>query len=158
MVRKKGEAVSRSRKIDPGGFAVAIIAAACLSGSVQAQTAGAEFDFRLMPGPRLVGTRADMSGSGQVHARLEGKVLTLQGTYQGLLGKPTDTHLAMGSLPGVRGPTIDSLSGSDGTIKGRVTLNARQLAAFRKGGLYVEIDSAEAPDGDLWGWVLPPSN
>ena len=26
------------------------------------------------------------------------------------------------------------------------------------GGLYVEIDSAEAPDGDLWGWIMPPSD
>jgi hypothetical protein len=99
-----------------------------------------------------------MSGSGQVHASLQGNVLTLQGSYQGLLGKPTDAHLAMGSLPGVRGPTVAPLAVADGTVKGRVTLNARQLAAYRKGGLYVEIDSAEAPDGDLWGWVLPPSN
>jgi hypothetical protein len=132
--------------------------AACMSGSVEAQTAGDGFDFRLSPGPRLVGTRADMSGSGQVHASLQGNVLTLQGSYQGLLGKPTDAHLAMGSLPGVRGPTVAPLAVADGTVKGRVTLNARQLAAYRKGGLYVEIDSAEAPDGDLWGWVLPPSN
>jgi len=29
------------------------------------------FDFRLSPGPRLVGTRADTSGGGQVHASLE---------------------------------------------------------------------------------------
>jgi len=129
-----------------------------MSGAVQAQQAGAGFDFRLAPGPRLVGTRADSSGSGQVHALLQGNVLTLQGTYQGLLGKLTEVHLAMGSLPVVRGPVIASLVAGDGAISARVTLNARQLTAFRKGGLYVEIDSAEAPDGDLWGWVLPPSD
>ncbi len=114
-----------------------------------------DFNFRLSPGPRLVGTRADSSGGGQVHATLEGNVLTLQGIYHGLLGKPTEARLAMGSLPGVRGPVVVSLSAGNGTISGRVTLNARQIIAFRKGGLYVEIDSAEAPDGDLWGWVLP---
>jgi len=120
--------------------------------------ADASFDFRLSPGPRLVGTRAQSSGSGQVHASLDGRTLILRGTYQGLLGRPTDVHLAMGSLPGVRGPVVAPLIAADGTISGQVILSSRQLAAFRKGGLYVEIDSTEAPDGDLWGWVMPPSD
>jgi hypothetical protein len=115
------------------------------------------FDFRLSPGPRLVGTRADSSGSGQVHAELTGNTLTLTGRYQGLVGKPTDVHLAMGSMPGVRGPVIAPLTAQDGALSGRIALKGAQLAAFHKGGLYVEIDSAEAPDGDLWGWVMPPS-
>jgi hypothetical protein len=118
----------------------------------------AGFDFRLSPGPRLVGTRAETSGGGQVHASLQGRTLTLRGTYRGLLGKPVDVHLAMGSLPGVRGPVVASLTAADGAISGQVVLNARELSAFQKGGLYVEIDSAEAPDGDLWGWIMPPSD
>lgn len=123
-----------------------------------AAMADTAFDFRLSPGPRLVGTRAESSGGGQVHAALAGNLLTLDGTYNGLLGKPTDVHLAMGSLPGVRGPVVAPLTAADGKLSGHATLNARQLAAFRKGGLYVEIDSTEAPDGDLWGWILPPSD
>lgn len=123
-----------------------------------AALADTAFDFRLAPGPRLVGTRADSSGSGQVHAVLAGNVLTLDGSYQGLLGAPTEVHVAMGSLPGVRGPVIAPLTAADGKVGGKLTLNSRQLAAFRKGGLYVEIDSAEAPDGDLWGWIMPPSD
>jgi hypothetical protein len=150
--------VSRLPKNHPAAFLLALMAAALICGAVQAQKADTRFDFRLAPGPRLVGTRADSSGSGEVHAALDGNILTLQGTYRGLLGKQTGAHLAMGSLPGVRGPVVASLVAGDGMISGRVTLNARQLTAFRKGGLYVEIDSAEAPDGDLWGWVLPPSD
>jgi hypothetical protein len=150
--------VSRLHKNHPAGFLVALMAAALVPGAVQAQKADAGFDLRLAPGPRLVGTRADSSGSGEVHAALDGNILTLRGTYQGLLGKQTGARLAMGSLPGVRGSVVASLVAGDGTISGRVTLNARQLTAFRKGGLYVEIDSAEAPDGDLWGWLLPPSD
>ena len=118
------------------------------------------FDFRLSPGPRLVGTRADSSGSGRVAARLDGSTLTLTGNYQGLLGTPTAARLLMGSAPGVRGPGIADLTispAANGSISGAVKLSSAQLAAFRKGGLYVEIDSAEAPDGDLWGWVMPPS-
>jgi hypothetical protein len=104
-----------------------------------------------------VGTRADSSGSGSVHAELVGDTLSLSGNYQGLLGQPTQVHLAMGSLPGVRGPVIATLEAHDGTLSGRVQLKSAQIKAFHKGGLYVEIDSAGAPDGDLWGWVMPPS-
>ena len=87
--------------------------------------ADTSFDFRLSPGPRLVGTRAQSSGGGQVHASLDGRTLNLRGTYRGLLGKPTDVHLAMGSMPGVRGPVVAPLTAADGIISGQVVLNSR---------------------------------
>jgi CHRD domain len=115
--------------------------------------------FRLSPGPRLVGTRADSSGAGTVTATLEGSKLTLKGSFRGLLGIPTAAHLAMGSLPGVRGPIIADLTISpdtSGTLSGIVELDSSQIVALHKGGLYVEIDSAKAPEGDLWGWIMAP--
>ena len=135
-----------------------IIAAIVAASASQGARADDSFDFRLSPGPRLVGTRAASSGSGDVTATLTGAVLALQGKYEGLLGAPATAQLAMGSAPGVRGPKIADLtisSGTGGSISGTVKLNSRQLALFRKGGLYVEIDSPSAPEGDLWGWVLP---
>jgi hypothetical protein len=114
--------------------------------------------FRLSPGPRLVGTRADSSGYGTVTATLEGSELTLKGSFSGLLSVPTAAHLAMGSAPGVRGPVIADLTFSpamSGTLSGTMQLNASQLAALRKGALYLEIDSDKAPEGDLWGWIMP---
>jgi hypothetical protein len=118
----------------------------------------ATFHFRLSPGPRLVGTRADTSGGGSVTATLVGNKLTLKGSFSGLLAVPTGAHLFMGSLPGVRGPRIADLTVSalpSGTLSGTVELNPRQLAALHQGGLYVEIDSDKAPEGDLWGWIMP---
>jgi hypothetical protein len=117
----------------------------------------ATFHFRLSPGPRLVGTRADTSGSGSVTATLEGNKLTLKGSFSGLLGVPTSAHLLMGSMPGVRGPLIADLTvptATSGTLSGSVELTPQQLSAFRNGGLYVEIDSGKAPEGDLWGWIM----
>jgi hypothetical protein len=64
----------------------------------------------------------------------------------------------MGSLPGVRGPVIADLAVSpeiSGTLSGTVELDSSQIAALHKGCIYVEIDSAKAPGGDLWGWILP---
>jgi hypothetical protein len=116
------------------------------------------FHVRLSPGPRLVGTRADRSGSGSVTATLQGNTLTLQGLFSGLLAVPTGAHLHMGSLTGVRGPRVADITISadtSGTVSGTVQLNTQQLAALHKGGLYVEIDSDKAPEGDLWGWIMP---
>ena len=106
----------------------------------------------------MVGTRADRSGGGSVTATLDGNMLTLQGSFNGLLAVPMGAHLRMGSLPGVRGPLVADLTITQeltGTLSGKLQLNAQQFEALRKGGLYVEIDSDKAPEGDLWGWLMP---
>ena len=116
------------------------------------------FQFRLSPGPRLVGTRAMSSGSGEVTAALSGSTLSLDGKYEGLLDAPAKAQLAAGPAPGVRGPKVADLTispGASGSLSGKVKLTTKQLALFHKGGLYIEIDSPAAPDGDLWGWLLP---
>jgi hypothetical protein len=137
----------------------ALLFCACFLGMLLGASAPDDttFHFRLSPGPRLVGTRADTSGSGSVTAILEGSQLSLKGSFAGLLDVPTSAHLSMGSLPGVRGPVIAGLTVSpatSGTVSGTVQLTPEQLSALRKGGLYVEIDSAKAPEGDLWGWIM----
>jgi hypothetical protein len=135
-----------------------LLGACFLSALLGAAHPSNTFSFRLSPGPRLVGTRADRSGGGSATATLAGNELTLKGSFSGLLAVPTGAHLLMGSLPGVRGPVIADLTVSpeiSGSLSGTVRLNSAQLAAFHKGGLYVEIDSDKAPEGDLWGWILP---
>jgi hypothetical protein len=142
----------------PGRFLPCCFAA--LLFSITAATAES-FEVRLSPGPRLVGTRAEHSGSGHITATLDGSKLTIAGSYDGLLGAPTGAHLFMGSAPGVRGPKLADLTisaAASGSLSGAVTLTKVQRAAFAKGGLYVEIDSADAPDGDLWGWLMPPAD
>jgi hypothetical protein len=130
----------------------------CSLGALTGAAASSTFHVRLSPGPRLVGTRADRSGSGSVTATLDGNTLTLQGSFTGLLAVPTGAHLRMGPLPGVRGPRVADLTFSadtTGTVSGRVQLDSAQIAALRKGGLYMELDSEKAPEGDLWGWIMP---
>ncbi len=141
----------------------ALLLGACFLSVLPGAAASSTFHVRLSPGPRLVGTRADRSGGGSVTATLEDNRLTLQGSFSGLLAVPTGAQLRMGSLPGVRGPVIADLTISPdttGKLSGTIQLpaqqlTARQLAALRKGGLYIEIDSDKAPEGDLWGWIMP---
>jgi len=128
--------------------------------TVTAAQADTGFSFRLSPGPRLVGTRAASSGEGTVTATLTGNILTLAGSYRGLLGNPSSARLMMGPAPGVRGVPVADLTvtpATQGQVSGSVRLNAAGMAAFHKGGLYLEIDSAEASDGDLWGWIMAAS-
>jgi hypothetical protein len=148
-------AIVRNTVESTGSFLLGAFLLSLLLGATPRTT----FQFRLSPGPRLVGTRADRSGAGTVTAVLDGSKLMLKGSYSGLLAAPTAAHLAMGSLPGVRGPVIADLTVSpdiSGTLSGTVELDSRQMIALHKGGLYVEIDSAKAPEGDLWGWIMAP--
>src|ERR1700691_1627470 len=98
---------------DKGAF----LLCACFLGMLLGAAAPSDttFHFRLSPGPRLVGTRADTSGSGSVTATLEGSKLSLKGSFGGLLAVPSGAHLFMGSLPGVRGPVIADLTISPAT-------------------------------------------
>ena len=42
-----------------------------------------------------------------------------------------------------------------GVVGGSVELTDQQLQALNKSALYIQIHSEKAPDGNLWGWLLP---
>jgi hypothetical protein len=44
---------------------------------------------------------------------------------------------------------------ASGTLSGSFTLTPIQVADLEKGRLYVQLHSEKAPDGNLWGWLLP---
>jgi len=61
---------------------------------------------------------------------------------------------------GVRGPVAFDLAvaktdAASGTLSGTVDLTALQVADLDKGRLYVQVHSEKAPDGNLWGWLMP---
>ena len=102
--------------------------------------------------------RANVQGDGHVSATLNGGSLTVTGDFAGLPSAASSVKLYSGSGIGVPGDAIFDLqlSGQNqGSISGTVKLNASQLAAFRKGHVYVQLDSQKAPEGNLWGWLLP---
>jgi hypothetical protein len=102
--------------------------------------------------------RANVQGDGQVSASLDGKTLTLTGSFTALPSAATTARLYSGTGIGVPGDAILDLQLSgqtEGTLSGRFTLNAKQLAALKLGHVYVQINSQKAPDGNLQGWLLP---
>ena len=121
------------------------------------------FKAHLSPVPIDVSMQSTVAGSGSVSAVLTGTKLAVTGTFDGLKSPATIAQLHKSPVRGVRGPnvlelTVAKTDAASGTISGSLTLTAIQVADLEKGRLYVQIHSEKAPDGNLWGWLLPQEN
>ena len=133
-----------------------LIAALALLAQTAAPPA-TSFRARLSPVPVETTTASRITGSGSVTATLDGAKLTIAGTFQGMKSPATIAQVHMGAR-GVRGPVefdlqIDKSPG--GSVTGVVTLTKVQVDTLRRGWYYVQIHAEQAPDGNLWGWLLP---
>jgi CHRD domain len=137
-----------------GACSVVLVAA------VMALQAGAQqsFKVRLRPVPIEASTAANTTGAGDATAQLAGTKLTVRGSFAGLKGPATVARLHQGAVMGVRGPAIADVAVptvTNGNFTADVTLTAAQVEALRQGHVYLQIHSETAPDGNLWGWLLP---
>lgn len=129
----------------------------CLGMFALAQSA-AVFKTRLGPVAMDATMRATVAGAGSVSARLTGSRLVVTGSFEGLLSPATIAQVRRSPVTGVRGPAVFDLTvakATSGTINGSFDLTPEQLEDLRKGRLYVQLHSEKAPDGNLWGWLLP---
>lgn len=139
-------------------YRFAAIAIVCAGITGAADAAEQRFATRLTAVAYDGAMRANVQGDGQVSATLDGNKLTLSGHFTALPSAATSARLYSGPGIGVPGgPILDvQLSGqTDGTLSGNFTLNSKQLAALRQGHIYVQVNSDKAPEGNLWGWLLP---
>jgi hypothetical protein len=118
---------------------------------------------RLSPVPLDVSMQATVAGTGSVSAVLTGTKLAVTGTFDGLKSPATIAQIHKSPVRGVRGPNVLDLTvartdAASGTISGSFDLTAIQVADLEKGRLYVQLHSEKAPDGNLWGWLLPQEN
>lgn len=116
------------------------------------------FQTRLSPIAMDLLTRDSVAGVGRATAVLSNDTLTLSGVFEGLPSAVTSANLHQGIAVGARGQLAFKLavSGSrQGVINGSVRLSKDQAAALRSGRMYVQLQSEGAPDGHLWGWLLP---
>jgi hypothetical protein len=137
----------------------ALALAAGLLGFSPAFAADAQFYSTLDPAAMTMATRANVAGTGEVHAEVTGSKLTVSGSFTGLASAATGAHLRAGLMTGVPGDAFADLTvtqADSGTVSGTVTLTRAQLQALKAGAVYVQIDSVKAPDGNLRGWLLAP--
>jgi hypothetical protein len=115
------------------------------------------FKVRLSPVPINISMMATIAGTGSLTATLTGKQLTIQGSFEGLRSPATTVQIRRGPK-GIPGPAILDLmvtKAQKGTVSGTLELTPDQIADLHNGRLYVQIQSERAPDGNLWGWLLP---
>jgi hypothetical protein len=127
-------------------------------GSAIAAQSSKSFKARLSTVPIDIPMQATVAGSGSVSAVLAGTKLTITGTFDGLRSPATIARLHKSPMRGMRGPVLFDLtasSGTSGSISGTLDLQPAQIADLEKGRLYVQLHSEKAPDGNLWGWLLP---
>jgi len=116
------------------------------------------YKARLSPLPADARTREAMDGVGSVTGTLSGVKLTIRGSFEGMHSSATMAQIREGTDPGVRGTELFPLTvtkANSGSLTGSFDLTPQQAESFRKGRMYVQIDSEKVPDGNLWGWLLP---
>ena len=140
-------------------FRLLIAVAAAVSVSAAAFAQATSYRGRLSPVPIAnAAAGATVKGVGSATATLKGTTLTINGTFEGLVTGATTAKLHVGRKTGVRGPEAADLQvtkAMSGTVSGTVTLTKEQLQDLAQGKLYVQIQSEKAPEGNLWGWLLP---
>jgi len=126
-----------------------------------AAQAGRAYRARLSPVPVDLPMLPTIAGSGSVTATLTGNRLTINGSFEGLKSPATLLKIHRG-IRGVRGPAVIDLmappSATSGQISATVDLSPSQVDDLAKERLYLQLYSEKAPEGNLWGWLLPQEN
>ena len=154
-----GKRERRRRRGAAGHLAVRLVCFGALLASGPAAHAqdGVRFGGRLSVLPVDFATRPTLSGSGRVEAVLDGRVLQVAGTFEGLSSPAAAAHLHRAPRAR-RGPAVFALGvteAASGRVAGEVELDAAQARTLRRGGYYVQIGTRDNPDGEIRGWLLP---
>ena len=149
----------RSSTCGAAGLAARLACIGALLGAASAAHAqdGARFGGRLSVVPVDFATRPDVSGAGEAEAVLDGRALTIAGTFEGLSSPATAARLHR-APPARRGPAVfalDVTTAASGRVEGEIELDDTQIEALRRGEYYVQIATRNNPDGEIRGWLLP---
>jgi len=127
--------------------------------AITAIAAGEKYQAYLSPMPHNDASHDNIRGKGNATVTLDGDVITIAGTFTGLSSPATKARVLLSPGTGIPGKAVvkdlEVAGDVTGKVSGQVKLDAPQLAALRSGKLYVQIDSQKAPEGNLWGWLLP---
>jgi hypothetical protein len=102
--------------------------------------------------------KTQIAGHGSARVALRGDRLSIAGNFAAFPSPATRAALHRGRAVALRGPVVHPLtvsSGTSGALSAEVTLSAEELTALAAGQLYIQIDTELAPEGNVWGWLLP---
>ena len=136
--------------------AAAVIVAAGLAATMLAQ-GKPHYRARLSPVPLDVALQATIAGTGTATATLTGSRLAITGTFSGLKSPATVARVHIADK-GLRGAAIFDLTiapATRGALSGTLDLTPAQVEDLAKSRFYIQVHSESAPEGNLWGWLLP---
>lgn len=120
--------------------------------------ANKKYQAYLSPMPHNDAMHPNFSGKGAAIAALAGDTMSLTGSFTGLASSATKGQVCLSLAPGIPGKPLFEFavpSGVEGKVTASFKLDKDQTAALQKGQLYIQIHSEKAPNGNLWGWLLP---
>ena len=139
-------------------FAIAAAISVFVMGlDVRVAAQSKSYAARLSPVPLTVAMQDVVAGVGSVTAVLVEDQLTVSGTFDGLRSPATIARLHVAPR-GIRGPAFADImvpSVTSGSFKAVVRLSESQRQALDKMSVYMQVHSQKAPDGNLWGWLIP---
>jgi hypothetical protein len=141
-------------------FVLVGLVAAGTAAHGQSAAAARSYRARLSPVPMDLAMAVNIAGSGTVTATVNGSKLTVSGTFEGLKSPATTVNLHKGAR-GVRGPVVlalEATKATSGTISGSIDLTPQLTQDLQNSRLYIQLQSEKAPEGNLWGWLLPQEN
>ena len=95
------------------------------------------------------------AGTGSVTAVLQGRSLTVRGTFSGLSAAPSEAHIHEGAA-GANGPvvfplTIKTVTTDSGSFDQTIVLSEAQVNVLESDGYYVNVHTTSHPDGEIRG-------
>jgi hypothetical protein len=114
------------------------------------------FKARLSPLAVNAATVNTVTGGGSVTAKLDGNLLSIDATFEGLTGVATLASIRRGAKA-IPGPIVFDLAvpkTSSGKVIATLELTLEQVADLRREHFYLQIHSERAPDGSVRGWLL----
>lgn len=123
---------------------------------IQTGYAQTSFRARLSEVPVTPQTYQTITGVGEVFATLDGNLLRITGSFQGMSSVATAAHVHLAPRA-MNGPPIGPLqptAATTGDVSGELELTADQLTALQNESLYIVIHSQNNPGGEIRGWLF----
>tara|TARA_Y100000588_G_C14231854_1_gene915630 strand:- start:775 stop:1206 length:432 start_codon:yes stop_codon:yes gene_type:complete len=117
---------------------------------------GTQFKGKLSRLPVDIATAANITGTGNVTAKLIGQDLRITANFEGMSSPVTAIHIHRAARAR-RGPVafILNLPMVNKSLFEIVKLNAEEVDVLNKGNYYLQIHTEQNPTGELRGWLLP---
>ena len=129
--------------------AIALSAVALMVGACTAGAENLSFKAQLQAASEVPPNDSPATGSAEVTVDTAAKMLNWKVSTENLTGTPTAAHIHGPAPEGTNAPPVIDMSANPET--GSSTVTDQQIADFQAGRMYLNIHTAQHPDGEIRG-------